>query len=149
MEYETLVRTSHGVSQNTYHLIWCTKARCPAFKRAGMQRVVADFVKRSAKRHNIQIFECRVAQDHVHVFARLPRGMAVARALQLLKGNSAYYLRRYCRPLLKYKALWSKFTFSRTVGSVTGAVIEHYIKESNTKGWYGAQIKLQRYTDLA
>lgn len=146
MEYEMLVRNSHGVSQNTFHLVWTTKYRHPVFKRRAFQKVAEDFILRAAKRHGIEVFECRVMPDHVHLFARLPRTLSVDKAFQLLKGNSSYYLRRYCWPMLKYRALWSPFTFSRTVGSVTGEVIEYYIRESQDKGRYGSQVSLSRYS---
>jgi len=142
MEYEALVRTSHGVSQNTYHMIWCTKYRYAVFRTKIFQEVCELFVRKVAKRHGIEVFEIRVLPDHVHVFARLPRTMCVAEAFRRLKGGSAYEIRRFATLLYKYKALWSKFTFSRTVGSVTGKVIENYISETNTKGRYGTQLKL-------
>jgi len=146
MKYETLVKTSHGVSQNTYHLIWVTKYRYPTFKSDGMQKICHIAIDVAAKKHDIEIFECRVLPNHVHLFARLPRTMSVAKAFQLLKGYTSYHIRKYQPWRKKYKALWSSFTFSRTVGSVTGGVIEHYIKESNTQGHYGYQKSIKQFS---
>ena len=145
MQYEVLAKTSHGVSQNTYHLIWVTKYRYPTFKSEGMQKVCSSAIRIAARRCGIEIFECVVLEDHVHLFVRLPRTMSVSKAFQLLKGYTSYYIRNYQPWRKKYKALWSAFTFSRTVGSVTGGVIEHYIKESNTKGQYGNQKSLMQF----
>jgi len=146
MEYETLERSAHGVAQNTYHLIWVTKYRYPTFASEGMRKVCLLALGVASKRYNIEIFEAEVMRDHVHVFVRLPRTMSVSKAFQLLKGYTSYHIRKYQPYRKKYKALWSPFQFSRTVGSVTGGVIEHYIKESNTRGRYGEQRSLYEYS---
>ena len=145
MEYKKLVKSSHGVSQNTYHLIWVTKYRYPTFKTDGMKKILKLAINVAAQRHKIEIFECEVMAEHVHVFVRLPRTMSVSKAFQLMKGYTSYHIRKYQPWRKKYKALWSSFTFSRTVGSVTGNVIEHYIKESNTSGQYGSQKSLGQF----
>ena len=120
MDFERLLKSGHGVAQNTFHLIWVTKWRQPIFRSGGMKRVGFTAVQIAAQRYGIELFECCVMKDHVHVFARLPRTMSVSRAFQLLKGYSSFHIRRFQKFRRKYKALWSSFTFSRTVGSVTG-----------------------------
>ena len=145
MEHENLTRSAHGVAQNTYHLIWVTKYRYPTFKSEGMRTVVLNSLDVASKRYGIEIFEAEVMKDHVHVFVRLPRTMSVAKAFQYLKGYTSYHIRKYQPFRRRYKALWSPFQFSRTVGSVTGGVIQHYIKETNTRGQYGDQRSLMQY----
>ena len=145
MEYETLRRSSHGVSQNTYHLIWVTKYRYPTFKSPGMKKICQMAIATAARRYGVDIFECKVMDNHVHLFARLPRSMCVSHAFQLLKGYSSFHIRRYQTWRKKYKCIWSPFTFSRTVGSVTGGVIEHYIKETNSTGEYGNQRTIKQF----
>ena len=149
MEYEVLMKSAHGVSQNTYHLIWVTKYRHPTFKGEGMAKLCHNLIEVAAKKHDIEVFECKVMKDHVHVFVRLPRTMSVAKAFQLLKGYTSYKIRKMQTWRRKYKALWSSFTFSRTVGSVTGGVIDHYIRESNTTGQYGLQKSLKQFSGQA
>ena len=145
MEHENLTRSAHGVAQNTYHLIWVTKYRYPKFKSDGMRDLCLCVLELAAKRYDIEIFEAEVMKDHVHVFVRLPRTMSVAKAFQLLKGYTSYHIRKMQPWRRKYKAMWSPFQFSRTVGSVTGGVIQHYIKETNTRGQYGDQRSLMQY----
>ena len=142
MQHERLTKSSHGVSQNTYHLIWTTKYRYPTFKSEGMRTVCLNALREAARQYSIEIFECEVMEDHIHLFVRLPRTMSVSKAFQLLKGYTTYQIRNFQPWRKKYKAMWSSFTFSRTVGSVTGGVIQHYIKESNTRGQYGQQTSL-------
>ena len=149
MEHERLVRSAHGVSQNTYHLIWVTKYRYPTFGNRNLKGLCWYAVDTACRRYGILIYRLKVMENHVHLFARLPRTMSISEAFQLLKGYSSFCLRKACPWLKKYKAVWSSFTFSRTVGSVTGAVIERYVKETNVHGLYGKQadqVTLKRYT---
>ena len=145
MGFEQLVRTAHGVAQNTYHLIWVTKYRAPVLRTPAIASVARQAITLAAKRYGIELFELEVQPEHVHAFARLPRSMSIERAFHLLKGYSSYQIRRVLPDWKRYKALWSPFTFSRTVGSVTGGVIQHYIKETNTKGCYGNQLSLKAF----
>ena len=145
MEYEILEKSAHGVSQNTYHLIWVTKYRYPTFKGEGMKKLCVNLIRVACLRHDIHLFEVEVMQDHVHCFVRLPRTMSVSKAFQVLKGYTSYHIRKLQPWRKKYVAFWSSFTFSRTVGSVTGKTIQHYIKESNTRGEYGYQKSLQQF----
>jgi len=115
MEHEQLVRSAHGVAQNTYHLIWVTKYRYPKFKSEGMRDLCLCVLELAAKRYGIEIFEAEVMKDHVHVFVRLPRTMSVAKAFQCLKGYTSYHIRKMQPWRRKYKAMWSPFQFSRTV----------------------------------
>ena len=145
MEYEQMKKSAHGVSQNTYHLIWVTKYRYPTFASDGMAKVCRHAIQIACAKYDVEIFELEVMPDHVHLFARLPRTMAVSQAFHLVKGYTSHHIRAYQPWRKKYKALWSKFTFSRTVGSVTGGVIEHYIRESNSRGQYGSQLSLKQF----
>lgn len=145
MEYETLERSAHGVAQNTYHMIWVTKYRYPTFASEGMRKVCLLAIDVAARRQDIQIFEVEVMVDHVHVLCRLPRTMSVSQAFHCLKGYTSGHIRKYQPWRKKYKALWSPFQFSRKVGPVTDSVIEHYIKETNTRGTYGTQQSLANH----
>jgi len=145
MNPHTLVKHGHGVTQNTFHLIWTTKYRYPLFAKELMHEFGEAAIRIAASRHNIEIFELQVMPDHVHLFVRLPKSLSVEKAFQLLKGGSSHHIRKFMPWLKKYKAVWSSFTFSRTVGAVTGGVIEHYIRESNSRGQYGSQLSIKQF----
>jgi putative transposase len=72
----------------------------------------------------------KVLEDHIHLFVEIPPSMSVSTAFQYLKGKSSRILRRNFPWLRKFKCLWSKGKFSRSVGNVTRDVIEHYISKS-------------------
>ena len=148
--YEDLVRTSHAVGQNSYHLIWKFKwARNPA-KFLSVRNVVRAAIRRAACRHGMQIHELEVMEDHIHLFVSLPHTMSVANALRLLKGYTAKktfehqpWLRKYFRT----GHLFSPGKFFRSVGSVTDTAIKNYIAQSN-RGYKEQTSLLTRYPVL-
>ena len=77
--------------------------------------------------YQIVIHEKRLLKDHIHLFAELPPSMSVSEAFRLLKGISSRRIRRSKPWLKKFKCMWSKGKFYRSVGNVTSDVIEHYI----------------------
>jgi putative transposase len=134
-----LVNNQHSVGQNCFHLTWTPKYRYPLARSDGMKKVIAIAITRAAERHAIKIIELRVLDDHVHCFVHLPPTISVSNCVQLLKGGSAHHVRAYQKWRRKYKALWSRGYFYRSVGAVTGAVVENYIKNSQGKHAYWNQ----------
>ena len=131
---ETLKHLSHSVGQNTYHLVWKPKWCWDPFKFPIVRNVCVAAIRHAASRHGMRIIELEVMPDHVHCFVELLPSMSVSRALQLLKGFSAYKLFQHHPWLRKYFRtghLWSPGKFFRSVGSVTAEAIKHYIAESN------------------
>jgi putative transposase len=121
----------HGISQNTHHLQWCTKYRDTRFQSTYRRKICEGAINLAAVRHGIRIVVLRVLPDHVHAFVELKPSMAPTKALNLLKGISSRILRRNIKHLAQEKCLWSPGNFSRSVGSVTSEVIEHYIAFSS------------------
>jgi putative transposase len=110
-----------------------------------MKKICRNAIEYASRKYGIDIFEIEVMPDHIHLFVRLPKSLSVQKAFQLLKGYTSYHIRKFQPWRKKYKAMWSSFTFSRTVGSVTGEVIKHYINNSNTSGRYGYQKGLDQF----
>jgi len=57
--------------------------------------------------------------DHVHILIRLPTTLSISKAIQFLKGGSAYiFFRNHPKARLRYPQghLWSKGKFYTTVG---------------------------------
>lgn len=136
-----LVNNTHSVGQNCFHLTWTPKYRYPVAKYDGTKRLIATAINRAATRHGIKIIELRVLDDHVHCFVHLPPTISVSSCVQLLKGSSSYDYRRW-QNIRRYKALWSRGYFYRSVGAVTGAVVENYIRNSQGKHAYWKQSTL-------
>lgn len=108
-----------------------------------MRQLIEVAIRRVAARHAIEIIELRVLDDHVHCFVHIPPTISVSSCIQLLKGGSSHLIRTWNSSWMKqYKALWSRGYFYRSVGAVTGAVVENYIKNSQGKHAYWKQTTL-------
>jgi putative transposase len=144
-----LTNFSHGVGQNSYHLVWKPKYARNIFKFPWIKKDCEAILNEAALRYKIQVYELEVMEDHIHIFVEVPPTMSVSKALNLLKGFSAYklfqkqpWLRRYFRK----GHLWSPGKFFRSVGNVTAEAIKNYIAQSNRNA--SAQTFIQRYSGL-
>jgi putative transposase len=126
-----LVSSSHAVGEAVYHFEWCTKYRYKMFGRADIKRLAERAIRTAAERHGIETVELCVAAEHVHLEARLPHTMSVARAMNLLKGASSHAIFR-ARPNFRKRyprgRLWSPGKFYRTVGQVDEQTVRRYIR---------------------
>ena len=144
-----LTSNSHSVGQNCFHMTWTPKYRYPVARNKRTRDFLYAAIKITARRHKMKIIELRVLEDHVHCFVHIPASMSVSRCIQLLKGGSAHYVRSRFQNMKKYKALWSRGYFYRSVGAVTGAVVENYIKNSQGEKAYWKQRTLHEAMGLA
>ena len=131
MEWKNLDRSSHAVGQNCFHFVWTPKYRYPVFRFPNYVREMQVILQRVAERHRITLHELCIERDHIHCFASFPLTLSIAQVLMLLKGASSYEFRKLHRSLRKYKALWSKGKFYRSVGSVTCDAVQRYINDTH------------------
>ena len=92
-----------------------------------------QIIQEVAEEHNWRIIELAIEPDHVHVFMRsnpytLPRDIA-----RVIKGRSAHVLREAFPVLKRLPSLWTRSTFDRTAGNVSGAIMQQY-SERQSKG---------------
>tara|TARA_Y100000310_G_C20553622_1_gene749393 strand:- start:591 stop:926 length:336 start_codon:yes stop_codon:yes gene_type:complete len=76
-------------------------------------------VRKAAHEHKIKLHLIQVMPDHVHILATLPKGMNESKALQLLKGRSAFLIfKNHERFRLRYPKghFWSGGGCAITVG---------------------------------
>jgi len=130
---------NHGVGQNAYHFVWKPKYAWPIFQYASIKQDCEAILHDIAKRWNFEVYELQVQPDHVHLFVEVPPTICVSKALQILKGGSAFRLFRKYPMLRRYKNFrkghfWSPGKFFRSVGNVTAETIQHYISQSQG-GW--------------
>lgn len=144
-----LTNFAHIVGQNAFHLVWKPKWSWDPFKFPRVQKDCDKILREAAQKNGMHVYEQQVMPDHIHLFVEIPPTLCVSKALQLLKGYSAYalfkkhpWLRRYFRT----GHLWSPGKFFRSVGNVIAETIKHHIAESN-RGWHNQQ-SLTRYPAL-
>jgi len=144
-----LTNFKHAVGQNAYHLVWKPKYAKPVFAYEPLRRSCENALKQIAEKHNFEIYELQVMDDHVHLFVEVPPTMSVSKALQLFKGGSAYKIFKWHPSLKRYwnfkKGLWSPGKFFRSVGNVTAETIQHYITQSHGAWKFTEQKKVSSF----
>ena len=128
----TLHRTSHAVYEATYHLVWCPKYRKRILSGEIRKRVKELFLE-IASQFDLDIQECEIAEDHVHLLISFPPRYSVSKVVAILKSISgSKILKEYSnvRKRLWAGHLWEQGYFFRTVGEqVTDDVIKKYIQK--------------------
>jgi len=143
MSSGNFVNKNHGVGLNQHHLEWCPKYRYSCMRRPEFAAEMEKILREIAERHQIHVVELAVMPDHIHMFVSLQFSMSVSRALQLLKGGSAYqFFRLHPNFRLRYPKghFWSPGHFSRSVSNVSASTIVNYIRNQEC-GELGASIK--------
>jgi|GEM_PF-1948970 len=95
--------SSHGYGQLVYHFEWTPKYRYDMFRKPENMQLCDEAIRNVAKRWQIGILGLSVMPDHIHCIAGLQPTMSVSKALNILKGASAYELfRRQPKFRLRY-----------------------------------------------
>jgi REP-associated tyrosine transposase len=74
------------------HCIWSTKEREP-WLTPHLRERLWPYLGGIAKQNQMKALAIGGASDHVHVLLSLPSTLSIAKAMQLLKGNSSKWLR--------------------------------------------------------
>ena len=144
-----LTNFNHSVGQNSYHLVWKPKYCWDIFKFPWVKKDCEAILGEAALKYGMHIYELEVMHDHVHCFLEIPPTMSVSKALNLLKGYSAYKLfakHKWLRSYFRKGHLWSPGKFFRSVGNVTAEAIKNYISQTNRGSYY--QKSLSGYSAL-
>ena len=82
----------HSFTSCFVHCVWSTKNREPLLTPDLRDRLW-PYLGGIAKQNQMKTLAIGGASDHVHVLLSLPATVSVAKAMQLLKGNSSKWLR--------------------------------------------------------
>lgn len=96
------------------------------------KNLVVAAIRKAAHEHGIVIHELSVMPDHVHMVDSLPRGMTDSKAMQILKGRSAYLIfRNQPKFRLRYPQghFWSPGGTAITVGPNDLATAIAYVRD--------------------
>ena len=124
-------RKAHNVGISMWHLQWCTKYRYKMFEQERLRSFCEVAIKECCTKNNIKIIALNVQPDHVHLIVNLPRGMTDMKALNLIKGFSAFLLFKLepnFRKRYPKGRLWSPSSFSATVGYTELETVIEYVK---------------------
>jgi len=132
-EYE---RNNHSVGDSIWHMEWCPKYRYQMFRKFKYKNLAEACIRKAAHENKIEIKEINVMLDHLHCMTKLPLTMTPSRALQLLKGRSAYlFFRAHPKARLRYPKghLWSRGKFASSIGFSDIEKTTSYIRNQETR----------------
>lgn len=127
-----LNRLPHSIGQNWDHVILVPKSRYPVFKWKIIKEYAEEVFDELCKEHKIEMFSKEVMSDHVHLFISCPPDYLIRKLFKILKGRSAYEIRKQFPSLRRYEHLWNRGTMYRSIGSVNSDTVKHYIEKSNS-----------------
>jgi len=81
----------HSFTSCLLHCVWATKERRPLIKPELQPRLWA-YIGGIARENDMRALIVGGVEDHVHSVISLPRALSIAKAIQLLKGNSSKWI---------------------------------------------------------
>ncbi len=107
------------------HLVWATKNRKPLLDNDIRQKVFSH-IRENAKGKNIYVDFINGYSDHVHCLIALNQEQTIAKTVQLLKGESAYWINK--NNLCKEKFEWQTDYFAVSISESGVNQVRDYIK---------------------
>jgi len=108
------------------HLGWSTKNRSPFLESPELRKKVWKHIKENARSKGIFIDEINGYQDHCHCLISLGIEQSVSKILQLLKGESSYWINK--NQLCKQKFEWQDEYFALSVSDSIVDMVRKYIQ---------------------
>ena len=131
---EKYERRSHSVGISMWHFEWCTKYRYKMFRKNEQRALMVACIRRIASKHKLKIIELDVQPDHVHCIVGISLSMPPTKALQILKGGSAYlFFRANEKARLRYPRghLWSTGKFASSLGFIQVEQAKDYVRNQD------------------
>ncbi|MFA4851890.1 MAG: IS200/IS605 family transposase [Bacteroidales bacterium] len=106
------------------HAVWGTKNHHPFLTKEIKQKVIAH-IKENARKKQIFIDRLNGHTEHLHCLFGLNADMSIAKVMQLIKGESAYWINKV--KLTKTKFEWADEYFAVSVSESLLDRVQAYI----------------------
>jgi putative transposase len=106
------------------HLVWSTKERYPFLKKS-IRKKVSGHIRENARKKQIYLDCVNGHEDHIHCLASLSSTQTISKLLQLIKGESSYWInqQKLCSP----KFDWQDDYFAVSVSESQVDKVRKYI----------------------
>ncbi len=111
--------------KNWLHCVWGTKNRTP-FLIEEIKFLILEHIKANAKEKDIYIDTLNGLSDHLHCLISLNPDIALSMAIQLIKGESSFWINR--SRLTKSKFEWAVEYFAVSVSESHLPGVRNYIR---------------------
>ncbi|KQO32999.1 transposase [Flavobacterium sp. Leaf82] len=108
------------------HFVWSTKKRIPFLDSIELRKKVWNHIKENAKEKGIYIDFINGYSDHCHCVISLGVDQNVGKIIQLIKGESSYWINK--NKLTKEKFEWQDEYFAVSVSESLIDKVRDYIK---------------------
>lgn len=106
------------------HAVWSTKNRYPFLVNDTRQKVI-DHIKENAITKQICIDTINGSDDHIHCLFGLNADISISKVMQLIKGESAFWINK--QKLTKTKFEWADEYFAVSVSESIIDKVRTYI----------------------
>ncbi|NOT38478.1 MAG: IS200/IS605 family transposase [Saprospiraceae bacterium] len=106
------------------HAVWGTKNRIP-FLTKDIRSSVFQHIKENARQKNIYIDRINGYTDHVHCLFFLNADMSIAKVMQLIKGESSFWINK--EKLTTSKFEWADEYYAASVSESLLGTVRAYI----------------------
>jgi putative transposase len=123
------------------HVVWGTKRREPFLTSDVKSKLIAHIIE-NARSKKIFIDSINGHLDHIHCLLGLNADMTLIKAIQLIKGESAYWVNKNKLTLRKFE--WADEYYAVSVSESHLKVLRHYIQiqeEHHKKVTYDQEYK--------
>lgn len=127
-------RGNHHVGISMWEFEWCPKYRYKMFRKWKYKKLAEACIRRAASENKIKWIELNVQPEHIQGTASIPLTMSPSKALQLLKGRSAFlFFKNHEKARLRYPKghLWARGRFAASLGFVQVEVVNEYVKSQD------------------
>jgi len=114
-----------GFTKVWIHLVWATKKREPVLHKE-LRTPLFLYIRENAKKKNIHLDFVNGYTDHVHCLISLDADQTIAKIVQLMKGESSYWINQ--QKLLQRRFEWQAEYFAVSIGESGINNVREYIK---------------------
>ncbi len=140
---------SHTYSDCLYHVVFSTKERqsFPLEQMQHLQRYMVGI----AKNNDFKLVIAGGTKDHVHLLLALPTTVAIAKAVQLLKGGSSKWFNNeeYPRSNFAWQQGFAVFTVSQSQSDVIANYIRNQEQHHSKRDFAAEFISLLKKHNVA
>ena len=106
------------------HAVWGTKSHNPYLNK-DVKSTILNHIEENAKKKRMYIDTVNSHFDHVHCLFYLNADMSVSKALNLIKGESSFWINK--QKLFKSKFEWADEFFAASVSETQKGKVREYI----------------------
>lgn len=106
------------------HAVWSTKNRVP-FLEKNIRKSVIDHIKENAREKNIYLDTINGYLDHLHCLISMKGDQTLAKTIQLIKGESAFWINQ--QGMTEKKFSWQSEYFAVSVSESQLTKVRNYI----------------------